>query len=145
MPRLGEKMSDEHKRKIGLANKGKKRERTTTKKMRDSRLGNKCYAWKGGRTVTKEGYVLIKAYDHPNGINHNYIREHRYVVEKQIGRLLKRKEVVHHLGEKTDNRPHMLMAFVNNGAHTRFHKMLCGEKSIVKPEEIIFDGRLIKH
>ena len=86
-----------------------------------------------------EGYVYIYKPNHPFAIN-NYAREHRLVVEAQIGRYLKPAEKCHHLGEKDDNRPHMLMAFVNHSAHIRFHK----NPDNVKPEEIIFDGRKLK-
>ena len=68
----------------------------------------------------------------------NNYYEHRLVVERHLGRSLTKKvEVVHHLGEKDDNRPQMLMAFTSNSAHLRFHH----NPKNVKPKEIIFDGR----
>jgi len=61
------------------------------------------------------------------------------LLKKHIKRYLTRKEVVHHLGERDDNRPHMLMAFTGISAHMRFHH----NPNNVKPSEIIFDGRLL--
>lgn len=92
--------------------------------------------WKGGRTKDKDGYILVKKRTHlfcnPSG----YVREHRLVIEKQIGRYLLLAEKCHHLGAKDDNRPHMLMAFTSHSAHMRFER---GGK--IKLSEIIFDGK----
>ncbi len=92
--------------------------------------------YKNGKTKTSSGYTLILNHLHPFRNNNNYVREHRLVVEKMIGRYLTKKEIVHHLGKKTDNRPHMLMAFINDFVHRKFHK----NPSKVKPKETIFDG-----
>jgi len=110
-------------------------------KKRPDISGENNPMWKGGRNSCGiKGYIQVYNPKHPcvkNG--RNYVLEHRSVVEKHIGRFLLTKEQVHHLGRRDDNRPEMLMAFVDNSAHARFE---CGEK--VKPEEIIFDGRNLK-
>lgn len=92
-------------------------------------------AFKGGRIKNERGYVQILMHDHPFN-KRGYVREHRLVVEKQIGRYLLPKEAVHHRGKKYDNRPHMLMAFSSQRAHNRFER-----GCVIKSEEIIFDGR----
>jgi hypothetical protein len=81
------------------------------------------------------GYILIYKPNHKYS-HRGYIPEHRFVIEKIIGRYLKPDEEVHHLRERTNNRPHRLMAFISGSAHKRFER-----DGIVKPEEIIFDGR----
>ena len=94
--------------------------------------------WKNGKTTGSDGSILIKKSEHPFCNKSGYILEHRLIVESQIGRYLKPKEVVHHLNKtRDDNHPKNLMAFINDSVHKRFHK----DPNSVKPEEIIFDGR----
>jgi hypothetical protein len=97
-------------------------------------------AWKGGRWISKYGYVFILMPDHPRANSAGYIQEHRIVVESQIGRYLLPNEKVHHIQDKDDNRPNNLMAFSSHSAHRRFE---CGKK--IDPNDIIFDGRLLSH
>ena len=60
-------------------------------------------AWKGGKNKTKFGYVRIHMPWHPNSSN-GYVTEHRLVMEKHLGRYLKKSETVHHKnGVKDDN------------------------------------------
>lgn len=73
-------------------------------------LGDKSNKWKGGRNKNK-GYVMIYSPNHPNRRGRNksggggYMREHRLVMEKHIGRYLHSWEEVHHInGIKDDNR-----------------------------------------
>jgi DNA-binding CsgD family transcriptional regulator len=75
-------------------------------------------SWKGGRMIDKDGYVLIHQPEHPYASRHGYVREHRLVVEKRMGRFLSSKEVVHHKnGERQDNRSCNLELFESNGHH----------------------------
>jgi len=65
--------------------------------------------WGGGRSVTDEGYVLLYRPEHPHADTHGYVREHRLVMEKQLGRYLTEDETVHHkFGNRADNRPERL-------------------------------------
>ncbi|AYM00319.1 HNH-type endonuclease [Halobacterium phage phiH] len=65
--------------------------------------------WKGGRTVTDHGYVLVKRPDHPDADHRGYVYEHRLVAQEKLGRQLKNDEQVHHKnGDKKDNRPENL-------------------------------------
>lgn len=54
--------------------------------------------WKGGKSVTKRGYVLV------NVGKGKQIAEHILVMEKKLGRKLKRGEIVHHIDESFEAR-----------------------------------------
>ena len=95
--------------------------------------------WKGGKTTSSGGYILIHQPSHPFSSKAGYVRESRIVVEKQIKRYLFSKEIVHHLNEiKNDDRIENLMVFKNKPYHRWFHK-----RGYCNPKGIIFDGRKI--
>jgi len=147
-PLRGKKLSIEHKNKLSESLKGKpgfwkgkKLSKETRKKLSESHkglmIGNKHPNWKGGR-MKNAGYILILKPKHPFSDKDGYIREHRIIIEKFIGRYLKPEEQCHHLNKiRNDNHPENLMAFINNIVHKKFHK----DPQSVKSSEIIFDGR----
>ena len=49
------------------------------------------------------------------------MRVHRYIMEKAIGRKLKKGEVVHHIDGNTLNNNLSNLALMSNGQHTTFH------------------------
>lgn len=67
-------------------------------------------SWKGGRYISSDGYVMININvgmaKNENEIGWNRSKkEHIIVMEKHLGRKLKKGEIVHHInGIKTDNR-----------------------------------------
>jgi hypothetical protein len=78
------------------------------------------YFWAGGRTVDKSGYILLKRNDHPYATKSGYVREHRLVVERQLGRYLLPTEVVDHIdGNRANNDPANLRVFQRNADHLR--------------------------
>lgn len=92
--------------------------------------------WKGG-IFMKDGYRFIKMPNHPNCNNFGYVREHRLVMEKHLGRYLLKTEAVHHInGIKDDNRIENLKLFSSNSehmvSHTTTEKCPCGEKYYAK-------------
>jgi len=81
--------------------------------------------WKGGhhKWLGKDGYIRIGLPEYFG--RGKYIKEHRFVMEKHLGRKLTKVEVVHHInGIGTDNRIENLMLFKNNGEHLTYHKKL---------------------
>jgi len=147
---FGKKHSSETKEKIRKKKKeyykthvaywtGKQRDEETKRKLLMANIGNK-YHWKGGKVIDN-GYVEVRHPDHPNAKSNKYVREHRLVIERLIGRPLKKEEVVHHInGIKTDNRPENLICFRNHSAHRIFE-----ERGTASPCDIIFDGRKVSH
>lgn len=70
----------------------------TYKNHGDKVSADKCHFWKGGKQRNTSGYILVT-----NDGKQQY--EHRVVVEKYLGRKLRRDEEVHHINEdKKDNR-----------------------------------------
>ncbi len=68
------------------------------------------------RYLTKDGYRNIL-------INGKYEREHRYIIELNIGRKLQRGEVVHHKnGIRDDNRIENLI-LLNDSEHKQYHSL----------------------
>ncbi|MBW5800674.1 HNH endonuclease signature motif containing protein [Halomonas elongata] len=75
-----------------------------------------------GEIITHNGYRMVRAPDgHPHADSKGYVREHRLVMERKLGRYLEPGEVVHHINEdKLDNRPENL-GLMELGEHTSFH------------------------
>lgn len=60
--------------------------------------GDKHPSWKGGKGISKDGYIRVYVSEY----NREY--EHRVVMEKYLGRKLKTNEHIHHIdGDKTNN------------------------------------------
>ena len=77
--------------------------------------GSAHYHWKGGRSKTSSGYILVYQPDHPRITpRHCYIFEHILVWEQAHGKPLPKGWVIHHLnGIKHDNRSQNLVALPN--------------------------------
>jgi transposase len=75
-----------------------------------------------GEIITHNGYRMIPApLDHPGADSKGYIREHRLIMEKKLGRYLKPDEIVHHINHnKLDNDPNNL-ELTTLADHTRHH------------------------
>jgi hypothetical protein len=83
------------------------------------RAGANHPQWRGGRRLDKDGYVMIYCPDHPHA-RKGCVLEHRLVVERKLGRILRPDEVVHHINRKiTDNRAANLRLYESNGQHKR--------------------------
>lgn len=76
--------------------------------------------WQGGYAVDEDGYILEHRPDHPHATNGGYVRQHRLVMERQLGRYLEPGEVVDHKNRDTsDNDPGNLDLYPSNAEHLR--------------------------
>lgn len=65
-------------------------------------------AWKGGRRIRTDGYVIVWT---PNGPQ----LEHRVVMEEELGRKLSPDEIVHHIdGDRSNNTPSNLVVMTQS-------------------------------
>ncbi len=96
------------------------------RKMKNSYCSNRCKNsrsmeshpnWKGGKHHYATGYIVI------NLGNGKRIFEHRLIMERKIGRKLKKGEVIHHInGNPSDNRIKNLILCKTHGCHTeKYH------------------------
>jgi len=91
--------------------------------------GKNCPAYKNGCVKDKQGYIKIFLPEHPHADNRGYIKEHRLVMEKKLGRYLTKDEIVHHLNEvKWDNRVENLCLVTKHTHNHNFIKQLQAER-----------------
>lgn len=101
----------------------------------------KNYFWQGGYAVDEEGYILQHCPGHPNAVS-GYVRQHRLVMEKMLGRYLTPEEVVDHKNRDTsDNDPSNLELYATNADHlaatlTGRRKLPPGERERLRQEAV---------
>ena len=111
----GHSVSQEVRDKISKGNKGKLKPRPKMQGM-------------GSRFVDNNGYIRVYYPTHPHCDNGGNVREHVMLMEKKIGRLLEKDEVVHHInGNKQDNRIENLQ-LMTRSEHMKLHNKLRRER-----------------
>jgi len=120
--------------------KGKKHRPESILKMSISQMkseyrGDKHHFWRGGNK--KEYAPCVTMHGHKTAQADGQIYMHRLIIEKVLGRCLKRGEIVHHInGVRVDNRISNLMALKSLSAHAKLHTM-----GFIDQDEIVLDGR----
>lgn len=100
--------------------------------------GRKHPRWKGGRTKTSGGYVLVlldvgdPMFSMATSIG--YVLEHRLIMARSLGRPLTKKETVHHInGIKSDNRiENLQLRRSRHGNGVVLECRECGSRDIFK-------------
>lgn len=119
--RLGKRLSESHRLKVV--------------KTLNHGQGSENNSWNGGRSITGEGYVLVRAPHHPNAYPNGYYKEHRLILEQHLGRYLGEDEIVHHInGDKQDNRLENL-ELTTQSEHSAHH--WCTPEARVKQSEFM--------
>ncbi len=113
--------SEEHKKKIGIALKGRTFSEETKRKMGNAHVGEKCYFWKGGR-IKYVGYWHVLKKEHPNCTANGYVREHRLLMEEKMGRYLTPEEIVHHVDGNPYNNDIKNLELMSQVEHSKIHK-----------------------
>lgn len=92
--------------------------------MTKHQTGAKNGAWKGGRSIASNGYVLIRVgQGHHLADVRGYAYEHRIVAERMLGRRLQPGEQVHHRDhDKTNNEPGNLEVLASIAEHRVLHR-----------------------
>lgn len=80
--------------------------------------------WRGGRTMSSHGYMLIRVGDdHHLADVRGYAYEHRLIAEEKLGRKLLSNEIVHHInGIKDDNRSENIEVVSSVADHLVYHR-----------------------
>jgi len=112
-----------------LSCNGKRQQRINSTKLHP--IGSANPNWKGGRNILANGYILVKLFPsdlfYPMATKQGYVREHRLVMARKLGRCLQPWELVHHKGirhigieNKSDNLEDNLK-LATSGSHIREH------------------------
>ena len=117
----GKIFSEEHKKKLSEAQIGKILSEKTRKKLSEAKIGEKHPRWKGKRLVSKEGYIHIFCKNHPYANVSRRVKEERLIMEEHLDRYLRSEEIIHHKnGDKQDNHLENLQ-IVSSSEHSRLH------------------------
>lgn len=74
-----------------------------------------------GFSIDRDGYVLVPAYNHPNCNAIGFIRLHRLLMERKIGRYLTSDEIVHHIDGDVQNNTIENLQLMDKSTHHKNH------------------------
>ena len=74
-----------------------------------------------GRYVNERGYVLVLDPGHPRPVAGHYIYEHRAVMEKHSGRILREDEHIHHIDGDRQNNSVENLRIISPSEHAAIH------------------------
>ncbi len=130
-------LSKEHRRKISEYEKGKKVPKEVREKISRATSGNKHTQWQGGEIYRQNYYYLHNSLLDYRKKNKGYTKRARIIMERKIGRNLKKGEIVHHInGNKTNDKIENLYLFHNKGSHTQYESNLRQNYYVWIKEEI---------
>jgi len=115
--------SEKTKRKISEAHKKIKHPKLLKWGKEHPPKGKNNPMWKGGKSI-RNGYIWL---------NMNKMLEHRFIMEKYLGRKLKSYEEIHHLnGIKTDNHLENLIIVINGFHKSKVGCPFCNKEFLIK-------------
>lgn len=87
--------------------------------------------WKIEKIVSKGDYNYVIVRDHPFRTKHDYVLEHRIVVENHLKRILDSNEVVHHKDGNKKNNVIENLEVLSDSLHRREHSKAIGRKCCI--------------
>lgn len=114
-------LTEEARKRNSEARKGKQHSEEWKQAMSKRMKGKRNPSWKGGRIVKENGYILVHLPEHPAATSNGYVYEHRLIMEKHLGRLLKPWEVVHHIDRDRSNNNLSNLQLTSNSEHAKHH------------------------
>jgi HNH endonuclease len=88
-----------------------------------NRTGSKSNAWKGGRHISNDGYVVIRAEGHPKAKRKGrYVFEHIIVFEQYHKCCLLPWANIHHIDHNRQNNEPSNLEGMTRAQHTKHHK-----------------------
>jgi|CXWL01.1.fsa_nt_gi hypothetical protein len=81
--------------------------------------------WKGGRSITPQGYVSLRLPSHHRANPQGRVKEHIVIAENMTGIKIVHPIVIHHVNEnRSDNRPRNLVICENTAYHNLLHQRI---------------------